>query len=367
MARQTELVGLQAFELNFLAGFTKFTVLPSVVAAVVAFPVLMLAFKSKSITSKIDKTADGKNEFIPATFEKPDVDPRSALVDPSGAVFHAVLLLVTLATLVGTSFIKSVEVWMITAPAGILGFSRDLFFDWKAGHGKRLVPGTSKQVEDNGTKSPALEEGYPAAEEQRVTLPSLWRRAKVRLPNASVTFSRLPWPLLPFAVGMFILVRSLAHLGYIDVFAGWAVKACSSPAAAVFFVGSIVAFGLCPLCGTVRTSAHRQHHSTDPPYVVQNIGATILAVEVLNSDRFQGAAHIQADPRILKGAVYAGTGCSPPHAQAQLTRFYSRNGKQYRCTGDIAIFSGRSLVAPHTLTERSVSSGCRGARPDHFP
>lgn len=224
----------------------------------------MLAFKSKSITSKVDKTADGKNDFIPAVFEKPDVDPRSALVDPAGAIFHAVLLLTTLAVLVGTSFIRSVEVWMITAPAGILGFCRDLFFDWKAGHGKRFAPGTSKQIEESGKTSPLPGDGLPIRETQKITLPSLWRRAKIRLPNASITFSRLPWPLLPFAVGMFILVRSLAHLGYIDIFAGWAVKACSSPAASVFFVGTIVAFGLCPLCGTVGSDTTLSACMADP-------------------------------------------------------------------------------------------------------
>jgi Na+/H+ antiporter NhaD/arsenite permease-like protein len=252
----------QAFELNFLAGFTKYTVLPSVVAGIVAFPILFFAFKSKPITSKIDKTSDGSNEFIPAVFEKPDVDPRSALVDPAGAIFHAVLLLTTLAVLVGTSFIKTVEVWMITAPAGLLGFARDLISDWRAGHGTRIVPGTTDRIEANGIKSPAIEESDPSGlSPPRTTLPSLWRKAKTRLPNASITFSRLPWPLLPFAVGMFILVRSLQHFGYIDIFAGWAVKVCTSPAAAVFFVGSIVAFGLCPLAGTVSpgpSSVRRQ-------------------------------------------------------------------------------------------------------------
>ena len=40
--------------------------------------------------------------------------------------------------------------------------------------------------------------------------------------------------------------------------------------------------------------------------MIQNIGATIFAVEVLSDANFQNAPHIQADPRILRGAIYAG-------------------------------------------------------------
>lgn len=232
--------------------------MPAVVAAIVVYPVLFYTFKSKRITLALDKTASSpegrsKQELIPSNFDKPDVDPRSTLVDAQGAIFHTVLLLVTLAVLVGTSFL-GVEVWMITAPAAVVGLIRDVFYDLHSSRqAKRVKSSPPPEAHANGQplhKTP-----------RRVTVPSLWRSFSRRLPSTSLTLSRLPWPLLPFAVGMFILVRSLDRLGYIGIFAEWTARACTSPAAAVFFVGAIVALGLCPLCGTVSATfvVHRQN------------------------------------------------------------------------------------------------------------
>lgn len=240
---------LQAFELNFLSGFTKYTILPAVVAAIAAYPVLFYAFKSRRLALALDKTASSpdersKQELIPSNFDKPDVDPRSTLVDAQGAIFHTVLLMVTLAVLVGTSFLGGVEVWMITAPAAIVGLIRDVLYDLRS-NGKTKRDKSSPPLESHANGQPL------AKPTRRISVPSLWRSFSRRLPSTSLTLSRLPWPLLPFAVGMFILVRSLDRLGYIGIFAEWTARACTSPAASIFFVGTIVALGLCPLCGTV--------------------------------------------------------------------------------------------------------------------
>lgn len=204
------------------------------------------------------------------------MNPREALVDPQGAVFHSILLLVTLAVLVGTSFTEGVHVWAVTLAGGGLGVIRDFIFDLHQGkrhrHGGKIAADLPNgQGSENGTQDPnkhviAKDRPLPApkaatyqqhsvddSRDENITLPSLWRKASHRFPNLTMTLSRLPWPLLPFAVGMFILVQSLEHLGYISIFASWTAKACHSPAQAVFFVGCIVAFGLCPLCGTVST------------------------------------------------------------------------------------------------------------------
>lgn len=230
---------VQAFELNYLEGFTKYTIVPSVAGAVLVYPLLFYGFRSSRVARFIDRSTGSISEdgdathLIPKNFEAPDVDARSALVDPRGAVFHTTLLLTTLATLVGTSFVPGgVGVWMVTAPAAIVGIIRDVLHDM---HANRKG---SKTFDSRDSTEPT-------------TLPSIWRRVKAVLPSTAGTLSRLPWPLLPFAVGMFILVRSLSRFGYIEIFATWAARACSSPASAVFFVGGIVAFGLCPLCGTV--------------------------------------------------------------------------------------------------------------------
>jgi len=120
----------------------------------------------------------------------------------------------------------------------------------------------------------------------RITLPSVYRRISNRFPTLTSTLSRLPWTLLPFALAMFILVRSLGYLGWISIFATWMERVCINPAATVFFVGFMAALVLCPLCGT-------------------NIGATILLVEILKDPNFLSSPRVQAEPRILKGAIFA--------------------------------------------------------------
>ena len=85
---------------------------------------------------------------------------------------------------------------------------------------------------------------------KRISLTCMWANLCKTLPSTTHTLTRLPWPLLPFAIGMFILVRSLDRLGYIPIFAKWAARACNTPVRAVFFVGAVTAVGLCPLCGT---------------------------------------------------------------------------------------------------------------------
>lgn len=214
-----------------------------------------MPFTSRKIAQRLHPTTSDGN-LIPKKFVKPDVDPSEALVDPQGAIFHSALLLVTLAVLVGTSFTEGVHVWAVTLAGGGLGVVRDFIFDYHVG---RRAPNSDPMPNESNTHthSEPAKEGDGSGitrKDEKLSLPLLWQKACRRFPVLTTTLGRLPWPLLPFAIGMFILVQSLERLGYISIFAGWASKACSSPAASVFFVGSIVAFGLCPLCGTVSFS-----------------------------------------------------------------------------------------------------------------
>lgn len=132
--------------------------------------------------------------------------------------------------------------------------------------------------------------------DQRWTVQTIWRRFSTRFPATSNTLEILPIKLLPFvratllferdradrevqafryagehfcaegeaydvAHSMFILVRALAHIGWISIWASWLFHAAPNPAAAAFVVGSVTAFFLCALAGT-------------------NIGATVLVVSV---------------------------------------------------------------------------------------
>ncbi|KAK5046805.1 hypothetical protein LTR84_007159 [Exophiala bonariae] len=290
-----------SFGLNFLTGFTKWTILPSLIPAALNYPVILAMFWNR----------------IPKTITPLTEDPWSKLRDRMGAIFLSTLLLVTVAVLVGTSFVPAhaVEVWMVTAPAGILGFLWDLGSDWFRPHQKkqnlirrestdhvaemqrvsRTESNTSQRVP---VQSPQLEKPPPSHEpasspdgkstepKSEKTLLSLFRWLGRRFPATSRTIQRLPIPLLPFAMCEFILVRGLAQRGWISVFASGFANACTTPARTVFFMGFVSAAFLCPLAGT-------------------NIGATIILVEILRDSKFSQSEAVLGDERVLLGAIYA--------------------------------------------------------------
>jgi Na+/H+ antiporter NhaD/arsenite permease-like protein len=274
-----------AFRLNFLTGFTKYTLLPSVIPAIALFPVLLITFKSVYPRS------------IPPQIISPDVNPRAALIDPAGAIFHSTLMLITLAVLVGTSFVpdEAVSVWMVTLPAGVIAICRDVVTDWVRDKEKRKAksPATTPTEGEGPAKLEGVDTPPPIPTQQtfvsfppshfppeRQTLSSFVRFLAHRFPITSTTMSRLPIPILPFAMGMFILVQSLLERGWVDVIARGFARACTTPATTTFFIGYMTVI-LCPFCGT-------------------NIGTTILMVEILRTPYFTAK-----DPQILKAAIYA--------------------------------------------------------------
>lgn len=297
-----------SFGLNFLTDFTKWTILPSVIPALLNYPVLLAMFWKK----------------IPRTLEPLQDNPWSKLRDPVGAIFFSTLMVVTVSVLVGTSFVPghAVEVWMVTAPAGILAFLFDLGSDWwryrrrKAAGEQGLTDQAAEMrpVQRTGSRTSGLERRASAASvrmtsstsnavsaskeltpiekkmtdtrPEGVTLFSLLRSFRRRFPGTALTLTRLPLPLLPFAICEFVLVRGLQQRGWITVFARGFSNASQTPLATVFFFGFVSAAFLCPLAGT-------------------NIGATIILVEILRDPAFSDSAAARADPRIMLAAIYA--------------------------------------------------------------
>jgi len=84
----------------------------------------------------------------------------------------------------------------------------------------------------------------------------------------------------------FILVRGLSQRGWIRVFAIGFARACTSPAATVYFFSFVSAAFLCPLAGT-------------------NIGATIILVEIIQDPQFIDSVRVRGNPRVLLSAVYS--------------------------------------------------------------
>ncbi|TLD34600.1 hypothetical protein E2P81_ATG04765 [Venturia nashicola] len=303
-----------SFSLNYITEFTKWTILPSIVPAILNYPILLFMFRKK----------------IPNTITPLTEDPWSKLRNRRGAIFFSSLMAVTLAVLVGTTFVPdgAVEVWMVTAPAGILAFFFDIFCDLRfkksqkeiirketmdaaadyphyeknitegdetvSGGSTGLSPSNpeSKQREmkgketDIGPSTPDLTPKERPLDSSSSSLTSLLRSLARRFPGTARTVKRLPIALLPFAMCEFILVRGLQQRGWMTVFARGFANACTSPAATVFFFGFVCAAFLCPLAGT-------------------NIGATIILVEILRDSAFKDSAAVKADPRILLGAIYS--------------------------------------------------------------
>lgn len=308
-----------SFGLNFLTGFTKWTILPSVIPALLNYPVLLAMFWKK----------------IPRVLTPLQDSPWSKLRDPKGALFFSVLMVVTVCVLVGTSFAPGgvVQVWMVTAPAGILAFSFDMASDWwhykhrkayedsayadpaatmrpidrtesRTSSMRRQMSASSQlptqrpknrvtaaRIDENTSTSMSRagedeKGGKFGHENDSLSLFSLLRSFRRRFPGTTLTVTRLPILLLPFAICEFILVRGLAQRGWIHVFAEGFSNACTNPLKTVFFFGFVSAAFLCPLAGT-------------------NIGATIILVEILRDPAFQNSAAARADPKIMLAAIYA--------------------------------------------------------------
>ncbi|KAJ9633531.1 uncharacterized protein PV06_06174 [Exophiala oligosperma] len=286
-----------SFSLNYLTDFTKWTILPSIIPAILTYPILMTMFWKK----------------IPKTLIPIEVDPWSKLRDRIGAFALSALMVVTVAVLVGTSFVPghAVEVWMVTMPAGVLAFCFEVISDlWRPPQKQEVAsqdPYTSSTEDQiveaqreqlpldglaNDSKEPTKpplqannsNPNGPAREKQ--SLLSFARNVASHFPRTTGTVLRLPISLLPFAMCEFILVRGLEQRGWIEVFARGFANACTTPAKTVFFMGFVSAAFLCPLAGT-------------------NIGATIILVEIMRNPAFSQSSAALADHRILLGAIYS--------------------------------------------------------------
>jgi len=153
------------------------------------------------------------------------------------------------------------------------------------------MPSTDSSVSsttprDKQSPPPGDKKAAALADSGPITFLSLLRSFRHRFPGTTLTVTRLPIPLLPFAICEFILVRGLAQRGWITVFARGFSNACTTPLSTVFFFGFVSAAFLCPLAGT-------------------NIGATIILVEILRDSAFSEASATRADPRIMSAAIYA--------------------------------------------------------------
>ncbi|CDS11232.1 hypothetical protein LRAMOSA03495 [Lichtheimia ramosa] len=260
----TNVVVSEAFNINFVT-YSAWMLLPTFICLGIAYIALRIVFHSP--------------KYVPRVIYPPDAEPKSVLIDPKGAVFGLVLLGTCLATLIGTSFVHGVSVWMVTLPFAIIMLIRDIWYDlYGSKHQdkdiKRPQAMTASQHADTGDQSTVIELGVIPQQEQdegndlgtpirnrnatttttnpppsdavietattntahESTMKSpdqddgdvkdmlkrtpRWSRFFWRhLPGVSSVIARMPWTILPFALSMFVLVEGLSEVGWIAIFA----------------------------------------------------------------------------------------------------------------------------------------------------
>lgn len=198
---------------------------------------------------------------IPRSIIRPDVDARAALVDPKGAIFNSFVMAATLITLIVTSVTGHVRVYMIAAPGAGVCVIRDICYDWYTWRSTRKH-NREKGDSENAPAAVQTDQGFADKVTQGETVNTLPKDAKPRkpylssfvalvelaqevFPTVSYVFARLPFPLLPFAFGMFILVQSLAYVGFINIMASGIGKVCAGGAGACAVFMAVLSVILC--------------------------------------------------------------------------------------------------------------------------
>lgn len=297
----TNVVICEGFNINNVA-YSAYTIFPFLACIVFGFLALFVQFRDdKHIKRKLTKGSE-KN-------------PSDFLLDPIGAWVGGILLSSCLAVILVVSFF-GVDVWKISLPFAVAKFIFDLGWDhWRYLAGKvKLHPRDPTLVADVEPKLPSRAEQTLADNQVQTVIgaarleefesrnsnsthilpptdggapshPNMPPLAMTTSPSSiSISFvdrhraafdirfrkhfytlhtavPRLPFALVPFAFSQFILVEALAHQGWIDVFAGWLVRATGRHMYPTIWLVGVLGVILCNISGT-------------------NIGATILMTKV---------------------------------------------------------------------------------------
>jgi arsenical pump membrane protein len=182
----TNIIVAQAYNLSFLE-YSTWMLLPAIFAGVSCFVLLWWKFKKK----------------VPEKVEAVKIDPKSALKDERGAYFGVVSLLACL-LLLGLSSQSSVPLWLIPFFFAVVMAIRDV---------------SSRSIVNKG------EEGSEA-----------------NVSSLTLALKRMPWKIVPFIIGFFIMVESLSYSGWVDLFASYLSGMSSNLLTAVLGLGFLSSF-----------------------------------------------------------------------------------------------------------------------------
>ncbi|KAF9389671.1 hypothetical protein CPB97_010855 [Podila verticillata] len=137
----TNVIACQAYKVSFLE-YSAWMLIPCFASVAACYLMLRISFRHE--------------KYIPKSVRIPDVDPRSCLVDPKGAIFGLAVLVCSLACLIGTSF-AHVSVWIVTGPFALLTLVRDTWYDYngnfKGPQAAASLVGLSYTSEDTDTRA----------------------------------------------------------------------------------------------------------------------------------------------------------------------------------------------------------------------
>jgi arsenical pump membrane protein len=169
---------------------------------------------------------------IPSKFETPPIDPRSALKNKSGAIFGSMVLVLTIVFMSLPTSWMGVPIWVIPLFFALLMFLYDII-------------------------------SY---------------RSRV-----STIASRVPWKIVPFLLGLFIIIESLASSGWTDLFASQLSRISGSLIATVF--------GICFLSSLMAG-------------IMNNHPMTIFFVRSLQSPSFTATTKLGAAVALITGSNF---------------------------------------------------------------
>ncbi len=170
----TNIIVAQAYALSFVE-YSAWMLFPTAVAGISCLSLLFAKF--------------GRD--IPATVQAPDVDPASVLKDKDGAIF-GINMLASCLFMLAIAPMYGLDMGMICLVFALIMVVKDLVHDTRE---KKLHGGMPDGNSSSGTSQRRYQSIFDVTK-------------------------RMPWKIMPFVLGMFILVEMLDEAGWTSVLAG---------------------------------------------------------------------------------------------------------------------------------------------------
>ncbi len=180
----TNIIVAEAYDLTFLE-YSRWTLLPTVLSGFTCLILLFIVLKSS----------------IPKEIETPQIEPSSAIKDKYGAIFGMCCLITCLIMLSIAPFFNF-SLWQITLTFAIILVIYNILHDMIIRNEKNKT--AHKILKDSG--------------------------------------QRMPWKIIPFVIGMFILVEALLITGWVDLIAITISNISKEPVSSIFSMTFITSF-----------------------------------------------------------------------------------------------------------------------------